>query len=220
MKKELEIKKYGRLQAIKETNPEVKEGKGRRRIRRRLLCVCDCGKEGIYKVDDLNSGKTRSCGCYKIDTSSVSGREIGLGYSRAITHGMTDSRIYKIWCGIVTRTTNKNRDRVSERYVNRGIKNEFKSFEHFLETMGPTYKKGLSIERNENDGNYSPENCSWATTKEQNRNTSQVRWVEYNGERFKMREMCEKLGINYNTARSRLDQMGWSIEAAFGYRLK
>lgn len=134
-----------------------------------------------------------------------------LGFNR--THGMRHTRFYSIWSGIQTRCNNSN---VScfERYGGRGIKCEWKSFEEFRDDMLPTYKDNLTIERINNNGNYSKENCRWVTKFEQMSNTSRNVFYEFNGKRDTLANWSRKLKINRRTVSCRINICDWSIEKA------
>jgi hypothetical protein len=133
----------------------------------RWLCRCDCGGDFITTGATLRQGYTRSCGCIR--------RERNNNWQ----HGGCGTRLYEIWSGIKKRCLNpKNRN--FRLYGGRGIIvcDEWKTFEGFREwAMVNGYADDLSIERINNDGNYEPGNCTWATPIEQGRNTRRNRPV-------------------------------------------
>jgi len=88
------------------------------------------------------------------------------------------------------------------------------SFSAFLEDMKQKPSSSHSIERRDNDADYCPENCFWASPKEQARNTRRNRHLTHNGETLSVAEWAEKIGIHGNTIRARLDVYGWSVEDA------
>jgi hypothetical protein len=128
------------------------------------LCKCSCGKNKIIRGMSLKDGSTRSCGCLRLETLRTNG----------LTHGHTRAggatRIYRIWHGMSNRCNNPN-NKDYFRYGGRGIKvcKRWSRFENFLKDMGEP-NKNLSIERKNNDRGYSPSNCKWATSLEQNNN--------------------------------------------------
>ena len=171
------------------------------------LCQCDCGASTVVHGVNLRGKDTHSCGCYKTD------------FRRAAwtTHGGTHTPEYRTWLAIIHRTTNPKNIRFS-RYGGRGIAmcERWRSdFQNFLDDMGPKPSPRHSIERRDNDRGYTPENCYWATPKEQANNRKSTVWLEYHGERRPMAEWAEILGINYETFHNRITVAKWSVEKAF-----
>ncbi len=130
-----------------------------------------------------------------------------------ITHGMSKSSEHTIWRKIKNRCFCVTNDSY-QNYGGRGItmcQRWADSFENFYHDMGPRPSKEHSIDRIDNNGNYSPENCRWATRKEQNSNSRRNNFVEFRGERLTITEWSNRLNIHPRTIKYRLDN-GWSIE--------
>lgn len=120
-------------------------------------CRCICGTETVVRGGNLGNGHTLSCGCHKLTVN--------------ITHGRTDTAEYSVWEGMIQRCHNP-KDTKWPLYGARGVKvcERWRSFENFLADMGERPPE-TSIDRYpDNDGNYEPGNCRWATIWEQNRN--------------------------------------------------
>lgn len=166
------------------------------------VCKCSCGKTVTVRGVQLRSGKTKSCGHLR----SIKAIELHT------IHGKRHERIYSIWKSMNTRC----RDMGNELYGGRGItvcsewKKDFQSFYDWAMENG--YSDKLKIDRIDVNGNYCPENCRWATDKEQARNTRYNRMYEYNGETKCLAEWCEEFGIIYNTAFSRIVRGATTID--------
>ena len=158
-------------------------------------CACDCGKETTVHASNLAAGKVRSCGCLKAELDGTRNR----------THGLSQTRTYKIWKGMIKRCHNPAASGY-HKYGARGIAvcDRWRtSFEAFLSDMGEC-KPELSIDRVDNNGNYTPENCRWATTKDQAYNRRNT--VLFDGRT--LLEWSEISGISYGTLKRRLLKTG------------
>jgi hypothetical protein len=158
--------RFGRLVVIASCATRTKHGF------RQWECECDCGAAVVLSTNSLRTGHTTSCGCWNRERSAQQVRE------RSRTHGYASrsdrSPVYSVWATMIQRCTNPNASSW-QWYGARGISvcDRWRFFENFLEDLGepPT---GTSIERVNNDGNYEPSNCRWATSTEQaaNKRTS------------------------------------------------
>lgn len=136
-------------------------------------------------------------------------------------HGMSNSRFYKIYTGIKSRCNNE-KVRGYEKYGGRGIEVEWECFEQFNNDMFDEYKKHVEIfgekettlDRVDNNKNYSKDNCRWATYKEQARNTRKNRYITYKQETLCLAEWAEQIGITPTLLNWRINISGWSIERA------
>lgn len=170
-------------------------------------CKCDCGREVEVLGSNLSCGNTTSCGCY--------GR--GRLGEISMRHGMSKSRIFKIWAGIRKRCNNPKM-KSYDRYGGRGIKvcPQWDAFIGFYNDMRHGYADHLTLERINPDGDYEPNNCRWATMKEQARNKRNTKLIECGGEARTAAEWEEITGANRTTIGWRLKR-GWtSREAIYG----
>ena len=200
MKKPIDLtgQRFGRLVVL-----ERAENRAERTYWR---CQCDCGKIKDISTKTLRNGSTQSCGCLQKERASqANGR-----------HRMRHTRIYGIWLGIRRRCYDKENVGY-ELYGGRGITvcDEWRdSFEAFRDwAMANGYRDDLTIDRINSDGPYSPENCRWATQKEQQNNRRNNRLIEFNGEVHTESEWAEITGIKVATIYARL-RYGWSVERA------
>lgn len=176
----------------------------------RWSCRCDCGSERIVTGALLRLGRTVSCGCYRDERALAVNTK----------HGKSQTRTFRIWRCMRDRCSNP-KNASFNRYGARGISvcpEWATSFATFLADMGEC-PRGLSIERNDNDGNYEPGNCRWATAQEQQGNTSRTRFIEAFGERLPLSEWARRSGISAYTIANRL-QRGLSPTEALTQPLK
>lgn len=176
--------------------------------RTKWLCVCDCKATRLVDAGNLVSGNTRSCGCGH--------REMMLRRNKAMTkHGLTGSPEYQTWLHIKQRCYDPNAAGY-DRYGGRGIvvcdrwKDDPAAF---IQDMGPRPGAEYSVDRINNDGPYSPENCRWATRIQQARNTRRTTMLTYKGETKPLNDWAEMHGLAVMTVRSRLSA-GWDVERA------
>lgn len=129
-------------------------------------------------------------------------------------HGMTNTIIYRAWAHMKTRCNNP-KDKSYHLYGGRGISvcERWDSFQNFYKDMGATWKKGLSLERIDNNKGYCPENCKWATTKQQSRNTRWNRKITYKGRTMILTDWAKEVGLAFNTLQHRLNT-GWTVKKA------
>lgn len=186
--KDISGRKFGRLTAIRTA--------GKQGGRFLWECRCDCGRQISVTVSNLLNGNTGSCGC--ISTERIS--------TLRKTHGMSDSHEFSTWAGMIDRCTNP-RSEEFKYYGGRGIKVSpewLSSFRKFYEEMGPKPGPEYSIERKDNDGDYSAQNCRWATRIEQMQNTSRSVRITIDGETHVMAEWARRVGISSSTIELRM----------------
>ncbi len=154
----------------------------------------------------------------KADPSTLSGRERQrrAAHEAKRTHGMCHTSEYRIWQQMWNRCTNPKYHSF-HRYGGRGITvcSRWETFEAFYEDMGPKPAPGHTLERKDNDGPYSKDNCRWATRFEQGQNTSKTTdWVVLNGERLTFAVASRRLGLKSWTLANRVHRDGWTLEQA------
>ncbi len=171
-------------------------------------CECECGNIVSVSLPNLKSGVSASCGCLHREAASAAKTIHG----HAPTSGASGT--YSTWCGMKDRCNNSN----SKFYVNyggRGItvcERWNNKFENFLADMGER-PPGLSIDRINNDGNYEPGNCRWATKFEQANNTRRNRRITYMSDTNTVAEWSNHLGFKAYVLNNRL-RRGWSVDRA------
>lgn len=162
-------------------------------------CKCDCGSEITAQAANIKNGKTRSCGCIRKEQISE------FNTKSKTTHRLCKTAEYRIWGGMLTRCFNQN----DHGYANYGIRgitvcDRWKSFENFLLDMGSRPSPKHSLDRIDVNGNYSPENCRWATSKEQASNKRDTIYITNNGQTKSIAEWSEDTGLPYQVIWNRL----------------
>lgn len=180
---------YGRLKVIKPASKKYY-----------WVCICDCNKKCTIYYHNLLRGTTKSCGCLQKESVSKSNS----------THKKSKTSVYIIWTNIITRCFNKN-SKYYDYYGGRGIKCEWDSFEEFYRDMGERPSKNHSIDRINNNGNYSKDNCRWATKTEQSNNRRNNHMLKFKNTTLTMSNWAKEVGLSRSTIKSRLKR-GWSIE--------
>lgn len=158
------------------------------------LCKCECGSLKKISAMKLRHGGIKSCGCSQYDR----------------THGLTNTLTYETWSAMKQRCSSEK-----YRYFRNGIRvcERWQSFENFYADMGEQ-PVGKSLERRDNSKGYSPDNCVWATTLEQNLNRSITNFIEYGGERLCITHWARRVGLSAACLHRRITKMNWSIEKA------
>lgn len=196
--------KFGRLTVLERDNRHF--GRGDHTY---WVCKCECGKISKVRPDALKSGAVVSCGCYHSHVSSEIGKYVNL------RHGMTKTRIFKIWSGMKERCTNPKID-AYKNYGARGIyvcKIWSENFESFLNwSLENGYSPKLQIDRIDNNGPYSPDNCRWVTPRQNSRNRRSNKSVIINGEKYEtIAEASERLGISSSCICNQTKKYGYNI---------
>lgn len=130
-------------------------------------CLCSCGNTCSPRQEGLKNQTSKSCGCLQRDTAKVYGKKTG---EANIKHGGKGTPLYSLWCGMKNRCENKT-NHAYKYYGGRGISvcDRWQDFSNFRRDMGDR-PSGLTLDRINNDGNYEPSNCRWATATEQSNN--------------------------------------------------
>lgn len=168
------------------------------------LCQCDCGEKRIVAGTGLRAGRNKSCGCKSPKFKSKYG----------IESKYVGTRAYAIWIGMRARCSEESTGKSRKNYYEKGIRvcDRWNDFYNFIKDMGEP-RDGESIDRIDNTLGYYPENCRWATDKQQANNTSKNKKITFDGKTMNIVEWAEHLGIKPNTLVYRIKR-GWGIERA------
>lgn len=187
-------REFGRLTVIEYVGLHTTPCGTRRRM---WKCRCECGKETVVSENNLKNGSTKSCGCWKQQRIK--------DYNTV--HGGASDRLYGIWKNMKRRCNNEN-DSHFAYYGGKGIKvcdewNDYSNFRAWALSNGYDENADFgecTIDRIDNDGNYSPANCKWSNRTEQANNTSRNRYVEFQGKRLTIAEFARTMNISKNKA--------------------
>jgi len=176
---------FGRLTVIEEVKPSW------------FLCVCKCGTTATVRRCRLLKGHVQSCGCLQSEWRQ------NIGKTRLV-HGQEGTLVYKAWVMMHQRCKNP-KNSAFHYYGSRGIKvcARWESFQNFIDDMGER-PKGMSLERKNNDGDYEPGNCVWATAAEQSKNRRFRSTILMNGKALTIAAAAPKLGLSYRQLLYRL----------------
>lgn len=200
--KDLTGKKFGMLTVIEQTDKKTKNGNAI------WICRCECGN--IKEIGGSSLNYYKSCGCLRMARSKDFG-------TRMTKHSESRTRLYSIWSHMKDRCNNPKNKRYKD-YGGRGISvckewlNSYDLFSKWAKDNG--YNDDLTIDRIDNNGNYEPTNCRWATNTEQVLNRRSNKIIEYHGKRQSLKAWSIELDISYDCLQTRLAR-DWTVEEAF-----
>ena len=197
---DLTDQKFGRLTAV-----SVSVGSDGRNA---WICRCDCGNEKTVPAIRLRTGKTQSCGCLRAESARATAA------ARSMDSARRKDPLYHRWASMIQRCHNVINPHF-ENYGARGIvvcDSWRQNFSNFLADMGQPPSSAHTIERIDNDGAYTPDNCRWALRSEQLRNQRRSIIIEIDGRRQHAKEWAKEFGISYQVITNRFRAGG--IEAA------
>lgn len=195
--------RFGRLSVISELPARRSPGG---QIQRRFLVGCDCGEQTEVFLSSLRNGNTTSCGCYH--------REMTSKLRPGVRHDMSATPTYQSWAAMRERVAGKDADK-ARNYKDRGITQceRWNLFENFLADMGER-PKGMTLDRIDNNGNYEPNNCRWATNRVQSSNKRTNQMVTVSGEKVCLLEASRRLSIDPGSAPDMARREGVSLQEA------
>lgn len=195
--------RFGRL-LVMERGPNAGQGTS---TKSRWQCTCDCGNTTLVYSSALRGGLTKSCGCWRVENGTILAGPLNR------THGKSSTAAFARWIGMRQRCFNSNR-KDWDTYGGRGITicERWMSFENFYADMGDP-PPGMQLERVNNNGNYEPDNCIWATPIQQGRNRRNNRKIKSLAEEKTLSAWAEENGAAESTISDRIKR-GWDVDAA------
>lgn len=202
--------KFGKLTVVRRVEDKIQPS-GQRKTA--WLCRCECGGETIVTSTNLKNTSTQSCGCLQ--------KQIQANNKSRTTHGMSYTRLYRIWNGMRQRCDNPKA--VSYKYYGgegKAVCEEWNTFATFRDwALRNGYQDGLTIDRIDGMKGYTPDNCRWVNRKTQQNNRRNNHSIIYNGEKLTVAQLATKYNMNYSTVCTRLWR-GWDIEKAISTSIK
>lgn len=200
--------KFNRLTAINFNRKETffSKNTGKKYYRYYWDCKCDCGNNCVIEAGKLKSGWSKSCGCYNLERIS----------ERFHVHGLSKTYMESTRRNMLNRCYKKTTDFYKD-YGGRGITvcDRWKGkdgLKNFAEDMGERPTSKHQIDRIDNNGPYSPENCRWATNKENCRNKRDTKFITFKGKTQSLADWADELNIKYETLSDRV--IKWGVERA------
>lgn len=179
-------------------------------------CECQCSETKIVLAQSLVSGRTVSCGCHNRERAAELARE---NAKNRRTHGQSGTPMFEVWRGAVRRCTDPNGSKYPD-YGGRGItvcarwmESNGRGLLNFISDMGQR-PEGMTLDRIDADGPYSPENCRWATQEQQQNNRRNNRRITYRDVTLTVAQWAKALGIKDAALRGRIVRLGWPVERA------
>jgi len=196
--------KFNKLEVIAKAVFHLRKGK------KYWICFCDCGKAKEIREDHLLSGRTKSCGCLKVEKNKRNALHSMYGTNTYISYYSMKDRCYNV--NSISYTNYGGRGiKVCDRWLNG--EDGIHPFLCFLEDMGERPSPKFSIERIDGESDYCPKNCIWADRLTQNRNRRNTISIEYKNVVKTLSEWSTELGVRYSTLRKRLKNR--TVEQAF-----
>lgn len=192
--------KFGRLSVIE-------RGENYSRGAARWRCRCDCGNETLSFGQTLIRGTAQSCGCINAEQNRLNPKHL--------THGLTGTRVWRIWRGMKQRCDTPSNPAYS--YCGaKGISYDprWSEFPAFLADMGHLPSDKHTLDRIDSTGNYEKANCRWATMKTQQNNRTNNRMLTFRGDTLTLTQWAERVGFKPATVGARLNVYGWTVDQA------
>lgn len=199
--KELFGSRFGRLVVV-DRLPNAKDGTAM------WACLCDCGESRAISGTHLRAGRNKSCGCASPLFTTDSTK----------THGMSGTRTYRIWRGMLARCSDVAKGKTRKNYFEKGVRvcERWMEFDQFFADMGEA-KSGMTLDRIDGLLGYEKENCRWATPREQANNMASNVVLHHDGKAMSVAMWAREIGVKPNTLTYRIRRgmpLGRALQAA------